>query len=176
MANPEWDAIKQGAKMAFKARRAINDGQFSPFIPALAFALADDAIFDPILTIPVVGLTVVLPSLFITIYLFIFLFGRGTWKVRLLVFALQIVDWFPIISLLPMSTVSVLYVYHQAKKKADQAKKELPVIQSNAEQIRGYQMARARAAMERATQLAAERSQVVANDAQYNEKKVRKVA
>ena len=162
--------------MALKARRAINDGQFTPFIPALAFALADDAIFDPILVIPIVGIAVALPSLFITIYLFIFLFGRGTWKVRVIVFALQVVDWFPILNLLPMSTVSVLYVYRQAKKKSDQAKKELPVIQNNAQQIREYQMARARVAMEEAERLATERSQGVANDAQYNEKKVRKVA
>ncbi len=140
--------------MAFKARQAIANGEFYPFIPALAFALADDALLDPMLTIPIVGLVVVLPSAAITVYLFIFLFGKGTWKVRMLVFALQVLDWFPVINLLPMSTVSVLYVYYQAKKKADQARKELPVIQSNAEQIRGYQMARARLAMEEAERLA----------------------
>lgn len=176
MANSEWDAIKLGAKMAFKARQDIKAGHFAPFIPALAFAITKDGLLDIVSAIPVAGLPTQFLGLFISVFLFVFLFGKGTWKVRLILFGLSCIDSIPILGLLPASTISVLYVWQQAKKKADQAKKELPVIQSNAQQIREYQMARARVAMEEAERLAVERSQVVANDAEYNEKKVRKVA
>jgi hypothetical protein len=170
----KMDAVQ----LALRHRQAIANGEFYPFIPALAFALADDAILDPILTIPAAGLVAALPSAAVTIYLFVFLFGKGTWKVRLFVFGLQVLDWFPIVNLLPMATVSVLYVYRHAKKKADEAKKELGLIthQTNAERIREYQMARAKMAAEESEKLALYQAQQAANEAEYSGDSIRKVA
>lgn len=122
-----YDQIKAATKLALKHRKAIKEGNFTPFIPALAFALAKDGILDMLDILIVTKLL----GIFIAVYLFIFLWGRGTWKVRLVVFVLSCLDFIPIIDMLPMSTVCVLYAYHHVKKKAKEAKKELNVLNAS---------------------------------------------
>lgn len=142
---------KDATLKALQARKAIKNGDFTPFIPALAFAVAKDFFLDILSEIPIAGLVPWAFSLFITVYLFVFLFGKGKWKVRIVVFILGLFDAVPlVIGIFPLSTVAVLYAYYQAKKHADQAKIDLASLgsQSNAEMIREYQRARAEAAVE----------------------------
>ena len=139
--------------MAFQARKAIAGGDSWPFIPAFAFALAKDTLFDPLTIIPIVGLIPMTFSLFISVYLFVFLWGKGKWKVRLVIFFLSLMDAIPAVGLVPFSTICVWYASYQAKAAAKQAAKELPAFeaQTNAERIREYQRTQA------------------ANDAQYQQ-------
>ncbi len=155
-----YDVIKEAARMAFQARKAIKNGDFTPFIPALAFAIMKDGLLD---FIPIVGN---LLGLFITVYLFVFLWGKGKWKVRIVIFFLSLFDVIPAVNLIPFSTICVLYAYYQAKKLADQARKELSEItgmQTNAQMIREYQKTRAAEAQE------------AANEPQYQGVSVQKV-
>lgn len=158
--------VKDAALQALHARKAIANGNFYPFVPALVMAIAKDGLFDLLTDIPIIGLIGEFFSIFIAVFLFVFLFGKGTWKVRLVVAALQFFDIIPVVNLLPMSVLSVAYVYLVAKKKADRARKELPALegQTNADRIRGYQWARAAAEAEEA-----ERSAQAANDARYQQ-------
>lgn len=165
--------VKEAALQALQARKAIKNGDFSPFIPALAFALAKDCLFDFLADIPIAGLIPWFFSLFITVYLFVFLFGKGTWRIRVVIALLEFLDAIPFIGNIPLSTICVLYVYHKAKKKADQAAKELPVLEaqmSNKERIQEYQRAQAEAAAEEA-----EQSVQAANDASFGRNLSRKV-
>ena len=133
--------VKSAAKLAFQHRQAIKNGDFTPFIPALAMAIAKDGLFD---MVPIIGNFL---GLFITVYLFIFLWGKGKWKVRIVIFALSLFDVIPAVNLVPFSTICVLYAFKQAKAAADEAKKALATgeVQNNSERIREYQMARAAA-------------------------------
>ena len=110
-------------------------------------------------------------------YLFIFLFGKGKWKVRIVIFILGFFDIIPVIGVIPFSTACVAYVYYQAKKHADQSEKDLAALEAqiNAERIREYQMIRASLAAGE-TERQAQFEQEAANDPAYQDKKVRLVA
>lgn len=147
------DTTKQAASLAFKHRQAIKEGDFTPFIPALAMAIAKDCLFD---VVPIVGN---LLGVFVTVYLFIFLWGKGKWKVRVVIFFLSLFDVIPAVNLIPFSTICVIYAYLQARKAFNQAKKELPELegaQTNAEMIREYQVTQAMAAAEEAQAMGAQ--------------------
>lgn len=113
------DQIKAATELALKHREAIENGRFSPFIPALAMAIAKDCLFD---IVPVLGN---LLGLFITVYLFVFLWGKGKWKVRIVIFLLSLFDIIPAVNLIPFSTICVLYAYSQAKGHAKESEKKL---------------------------------------------------
>lgn len=167
---------KDAGIQAFQDRQAIKNGDFSPFIKALAFALMKDGLLDFISAVPVVGLVSEALGLFITVYLFVFLFGKGKWKVRIVIFILGLFDSIPLVSVIPFSTVCVLYAYKQAKAEADRAALRLAVFgtQTNAEMIREYQQARAEAAAEEAER-AARMAQEAANDAEFTRAPLRNV-
>lgn len=134
-----YTEIKDAASLAFQHRKAIQNGDLTPFIPAFAMAISKDMLFD---IVPVIGKFF---GVFIAVYLFIFLWGKGKWKVRLVIFALSLFDLVPMIDLIPFSTVCVAYAYKQAKAEADEGRRALVALegQSNALRIREYQMARA---------------------------------
>lgn len=111
--------MRAAASLALKHRQAIKEGDLSAFIPAFAFAIAKDGFLD---FVPIVGNIL---GLFITIYLFIFLFGRGKWRVRLVLMILSFIEVIPAVNLIPFQTICVFYVYHQAKKDVDMAKTAL---------------------------------------------------
>lgn len=115
----KFGQVKGAVTLSLKHREAIKNGDFSVFIPALAFAIAKDGLFD---FVPIVGNIL---GLFITVYLFIFLFGKGTWKIRIVIFLLSLVDVIPAVNVIPMSTICVLYVYYKAKKHSVEVKEEL---------------------------------------------------
>lgn len=113
MTGNKWEQLKKAASLASVDRKRIADGDFSVFLRPLAFAMAKDFIFD---IIPIVGLIF---GFFITVYLFIFMWGRGKWKLRIIFFIIGFLDLLPFIKLIPFDTASVLYGYHLAKKDAD---------------------------------------------------------
>jgi len=119
------DQIKAATKLALKHREAIEKGHFSPFIPALAMALMKDGLLD---MIPIIGN---LLGLFITVYLFVFLWGKGKWKVRIVIFFLSLCDIIPAVNLIPFSTICVLYAYSQAKKHATKAEEKLTELNAS---------------------------------------------
>ncbi len=108
-----WDSIV----LSRKHRRALKEGHFHVFFLAFVLALSKDGFFDLVGSFPLVGQVIVLiPSLVVTTYLFFFLWGRGTWLIRIIRAFLLIIDWFPIISLLPINLICVGWAYYQAKK------------------------------------------------------------
>lgn len=145
---------KDAAKLAFQHRKAIKNGDFTPFIPALAMALAKDSLFDPLSAIPIAGLVPEMFGIFIAVYLFIFLWGKGKWKVRLAIFFLNLFDLIPVVSVIPLSTISVLYAFYQARRDAGEAKKSLASVEGlvNVLSTREYQEQYARAEEAQAAQ------------------------
>lgn len=117
-----FEQIKRASELALKHRRAIQGGDFSVFLPALAFAIAKDTVFD---FIPVLGEVF---GIFVTVYLLIFLWGKGKWKVRIVIFILSCFEAIPFVNIIPFQTVCVLYAYHQAKKDAKQAQEQLSTL------------------------------------------------
>jgi len=120
---------KSGAKLALQHRKDIENGDFSPFIPALVMAISKDALFD---MIPVIG---GIGGFFISVYLFVFLFGKGKWKVRIVLFFLSLFDFIPAVNLLPFSTICVLYTFYEAKKRASEAEEKLKLLKENENEV-----------------------------------------
>ncbi len=140
----KWEQLKSATRLAFEHRKRVREGDFSVFLMPLAFAIVKDAIFD---FIPIVG---ILFGFFITAYLFIFLWGRGKWKVRLVIFFLSFFDSIPFVNFLPFQTLCVAYAYHVAKKDADRSKAALESLSKAtpkiADDLRGVTRQRALAA------------------------------
>jgi|GEM_PF-5381619 len=175
------ETVKGAVKRALKDREAIRRGDFSPFIPALAMAVAKDGLLD---FIPIVGN---LLGLFISVYLFVFLWGKGKWKLRIIIFFLSLADIIPGISFLPFSTICVIYAFLRAKKRAGHAKIDLEAQNklTNAERIREYQgRNKDRGAAARVSQSDARKPiyeeneqprQEAANDPEYRKSRERKI-
>ena len=132
---------KEAAKFAFEHRRKIKEGDFSVFLFAFAVAILKDSAID---TVPIVGWVI---GPFITVYLFIFLFGKGKWKVRFVIFILSAFELIPVVDLLPFQTICVLYVYYQAKKAAEEEQRKIE--EENKHEVRILYGAEARAAKKR---------------------------
>lgn len=113
-------------KLALQHRKSIEEGDLSVFIPAFAFAIAKDGFLD---MIPILGQVFGFP---IAVYLFVFSWGRGTWKLRLVVGVLSFLDMIPAVGIIPMSTLSVVYIFYHVSKKAGLARKELKSLENEA--------------------------------------------
>jgi hypothetical protein len=108
-----WGAIT----LSREHRRALEEGHFWVFFLPFVFAFSKDGFFDLIGGIPFLGpILVLVPSMVVTTYLFFFLWGRGTWFIRLIRIVLLTMDWFPVISFLPINVFCVAWAYYQAKK------------------------------------------------------------
>jgi len=116
--------------LAAEHRRAIKEGDFSVFFLAFSLALAQDGLLDLVAAIPIFGaLVVAVPSAGITVYLFVFLWGRGTMKFRagkgflkfLIRIGLLTANWIPIVNLFPLVTFCVWWAYRDAKKEREKA-------------------------------------------------------
>jgi hypothetical protein len=109
--------------LAASHRKAIKEGDFSVFFFAFALALVQDGFIDLIAAIPIIGaLIVAVPSAIITCYLFVFLWGRGTLKLKIIRSILLLLNIFPVIGMLPFQTFCVWWAYRDAKKEAEIAK------------------------------------------------------
>lgn len=156
----QTERLKIATKLAFDARRRVKEGDLSVFLLPLIVAIVKDGLVDPISDIPIVGQVLdVLLSFPIAVYLFIFMWGRGKWKMRVLFFFVSLLDIVPIIDLIPFTTVCVLYARHLAKEAADVARDELAKLDatmrglSRKEQI---ELQRARMEAEQETAMRAE--------------------
>jgi hypothetical protein len=114
-------AVQLGKKM----RRAAKEGQQSSWLIAFALAIACDCADF----IPVAGWII---TLFFRPTLFIFLWGRGTWKIKLVCYTLVFLDFIPVISMIPLSTISVAYAYAKSIKKIKEVKAQLKTATQNA--------------------------------------------
>lgn len=109
-----WEAIT----LSREHRKALKEGHFYVFFFAFALAFAKDGFLDLVGSVPILGqFLVLIPSMAVTTYLFFFLWGRGTWIIRLIRMFLLVMDWFPIISLVPINIFCVAWAYYQAKKE-----------------------------------------------------------
>lgn len=125
----KWDQVKRAASLAMKHRKRVKDGDFSVFLMPLSFAISKDFLFDVINAIPVIGFFLGgMLGLPITVYLFIFMWGRGKWKLRIIFFLISLFDIIPGVGLIPFTTASVIYGYHLARKDADEAKDKIEKI------------------------------------------------
>lgn len=115
-------SIRTAIRTAAEHRRRIKEGDFSVFLIPLTFAIAKDGLLDLLAHIPFFGFVIVLAFSFpISVYLFIFLWGRGKWKVRIVAFFLSFFEFIPLISMIPWQTVMVAYAYYLAKKDASES-------------------------------------------------------
>ena len=104
--------------LASKMRRKALEGKQAPWLIAFAFAITCDGLG----LIPIAGWVV---SLFLRPCLFFFLWGRGTWKIRLLCYGLILFDFVPIVEIFPLSTISVTFAYLKSEKQHLSAKEGL---------------------------------------------------
>lgn len=115
--------------MALEHRKAIKEGDLSVFIPAFVFAIAKDGFLD---MIPGLGQIFGFP---VAVYLFVFLWGHGVWKMRIktriIIGILSLLDFIPVIGMIPMSTMGVFYVYRQVSKRAFEAKMQLKDLEKS---------------------------------------------
>jgi len=157
MAGLSW--IKEAARLALADRKRVKEGDMSAFILPLVAAISKDGILD---FIPIFGGVI---GFCITLYLFVFMWGRGKWKVRLIMFFFSLIETVPFISILPLQTTAVLYGYHLAKKAAKEAGIELTLLEQ------------AKASLRRAEQMAFQQQQMqkqdvaeeIANDTEYQQ-------
>ena len=139
----KWMQLRNATRLAFEHRKRVAAGDLSVCILPLALAMAKDGLLD---FIPFIGLFF---GVFITTYLFIFMWGRGRWILRILFFFVATVGNLPFIKLLPFDTISVLFAYFLARKDVAKAKEKLEkvnqVIPRLADDLRGVARQRARA-------------------------------
>jgi hypothetical protein len=114
-------AVQLGKKM----RKAAKDGQQSSWLIAFALAVACDCADF----IPVAGWII---TLFFRPTLFIFLWGRGAWKIKLVCYSLVFLDFIPVVSMIPLSTISVAYAYKKSREKIRSSKAEFKTAMQNA--------------------------------------------
>lgn len=101
----------RAASLALKMRRD-NKEEIDESAYAMAFFFAFIADFADF--IPVAGPII---SLFIKPFLFVFLWGKGSWKVKVVRFVLIGLDCLPVSNKVPWSMICVAYSYSQEKKQ-----------------------------------------------------------
>lgn len=104
-----YNAPIEAIKLGIKLRKAARKHEDAPWIIAFCLAISCD-LMD---LIPIAGWVI---TLFFRPVLFIFLFGRGTLKLRLIVWLILLLDFLPVINIIPMSTACVYYAYRKSKK------------------------------------------------------------
>ncbi len=121
----EFGLLKKATQLGFEARKKVKEGDFSVFLFPFMLALIKDVPLDILEDIPFVGLaTAILLSAPVSLYIFILMWGRGKWKVKLVRLFLLLLDLVPIVNIIPWTTASVYYAYHLAKKEAEENKKK----------------------------------------------------
>lgn len=109
--------VLEGSKLGFKLRKAAKEHQQAPWIIIFAMAIALDLGDSVQILWPFL--------LFFRIVLFVFMWGRGKWKVKLVVYTLMFLDILPIINIIPMTTAGVLYAYYKSEKKFRKANQKM---------------------------------------------------
>ena len=127
---PKYKMPIEAIKLAFQLRKDVKEGdEGAAFQVAFAFAV----IIDIIDLIPIAGQ---IATYFMKPFLFVFLWGKGAWKVKLMrfvFFALVIISH-SFLNMVPWTTIAVAYSYHHVMKKADESKKELKKLEKTYQQ------------------------------------------
>lgn len=135
--NKRGTAVRSAIRTAIDHRQRIKEGDFSVFLFPLALALSDDFMIDLFAAFPVVGWAFgMFFGTFTTVYLFIFMWGRGRIWLRIAFFFIALLDLIPYIGLIPFNTVSVLFAYYLAKKDASESAASLESAQKGQISVR----------------------------------------
>lgn len=130
------EAVAAARALAARLNREIEQGNdVAAFTIALFIALAKDGldwVLDFILIgeIPVVGQV---PGIFATAFLYYFLWGKGwllKWRIRAIFWIFGFFfDNLPLANNLPLSTLAVLWAWHNVRQRAAEAERELEGLQ-----------------------------------------------
>jgi len=118
LAGSKIKAIAEGLKLAHSFRKKVEAGDNSPFLIALIAAILID----------LADLSVIV-GLLLKPALFYFLWGKGTFKVKITIRIALFLDCIPGVSWLPLSTISVLYAWRHISKEAEESKNNLEKIE-----------------------------------------------
>lgn len=130
-----YGAVKEGIKTGFRLRRNIEQHRSEVFLIALTLALLKDALDIGLLELASwIDWTV---DLSILITLRIFLFRRGTWKVRIVLWIIGPLEMIPIFGILPSWTCCVFFAWYKSKKKADKSKEQLDKLNKKMGELTG---------------------------------------
>ncbi|NTV40652.1 MAG: hypothetical protein HGA61_00015 [Candidatus Moranbacteria bacterium] len=110
----EFKALIDAIKLSRELRKGVNDHLTAPWLIAISAAIASD-LLD----------TTWFLGVLIKIGLFIFLWGKGKLKYRIIRFIMVTLDLIPIIGYLPMTTGSVLFCWHESNKKRKKSEEKL---------------------------------------------------
>lgn len=108
----------EALKLGFYLRKKLNQHNEAAMTIAFVLAIAIDFVDN----IPVAGYIV---TLFLKPLLFIILWGRGAWKVKLTCRILLFLEFIPFVNKLPLNTIAVIYVYKKLKKESSEAEDKL---------------------------------------------------
>lgn len=128
---PKWKLPFKAAQFGNMLRRKIDDHENSPFIILFIIAL----ITDSAEIIP--GGFIVALSLQI-IFLFA-LWGRGRFKKKIFLKILIFCEFIPFLEMLPLNAIVILWIWHQSRKEADEAGKQLEKIERNMKKFKKEQ-------------------------------------
>lgn len=128
-------SAKSALSLSAKHRKALKEGHFYVFFLPFTLALLEDFLLDIIGMVPFVGLLITLaPSTFITVYLFVFLWGKGRLQLKLIRSVLLLFDLFvPFLNILPFNTFCVWWAYVHAKRDYRTAVKAEKKVQKASE-------------------------------------------
>lgn len=104
--------------LALRMRKKAKEGMDAPWIFAIALAIACDLID----LLPIAGWII---SWIFRPYLFVFLWGKGKWEVKLLRYILMLFDSIPFINIAPWTTIAVVNAYRRQHKKLEKADKKV---------------------------------------------------
>jgi len=113
-----YKAPVKAISLGLEARKSLDEFNNTPFFYLFPFAI----VIDFIDLIPFAGSIV---TFFLKPFLFVTLWGRGRWKVKVVRFLLFFTDYAPVVNKLPWSTIGVAYVYYSLKKEKESAQLEL---------------------------------------------------
>jgi hypothetical protein len=114
---PKWKAPVEAIKLASYFRKKVDNHENSPYFIVLLVAIAID-IADASWIIGFVCKP----------FLFWFLWGKGTWKIKWTLRILLFFDCIPFVSWLLLSTISVVVAWRHSSKEAKKAKENLEAL------------------------------------------------
>jgi hypothetical protein len=120
---PKWKAPFAALSLAHTYRKKVKDHDNSPFWVALVFAI----ILDLLDYLDITGGFIV--AILKWFWFIPFMFGRGSWKAKLVSRIIVGADSIPFINWLPLCTVAVIYAWRKSAKEARVAKENLKEIE-----------------------------------------------
>lgn len=120
---PKYKVPIEAIKLGLTLRKAVKEHDNTAWLIAFALAIGCDCMD----IIPIAGWII---TWFFRPALFVFLWGKGTWKVKIAYRILLFIDFIPFLNILPLSTACVFYAYIKSKEKKEEAIRVIKVIES----------------------------------------------